>query len=84
MGLSVPSGLRCASTTPTQYADASQAKVSGRLASKWTRSLEDVNNSLDLRSAFSSLAVHRHCDSYLSKCYNGASTVETSGRNLQK
>ena len=77
MGLSVPSGIRCASTAPTQYTDAPQAKVSGRLASEWTRILEDVNNSLDLRNAFSSLAVHRHHDSFLGKRYNGANTVET-------
>ena len=55
MGLSVLSGIRCASTTPTPYADASQAKVNRRLASKCTRSLDDVSNSLDSRNAFSSL-----------------------------
>ena len=83
IGLSVPSSIRWTSTAPIPYADASQARVSGRLASKWTRSLEDVNNSLDLRKAFSSSAVHCHWDSFLSKRYNGANTVETSGRNLQ-
>ena len=52
MGLSGPSGIQCASTAPTPYADASQAKVNARLASKCTRSLDDVSNSLDSRNAF--------------------------------
>ena len=83
MGLSVPSSIRCASTVPTPYTDVSQAKVNGRLASKCTRSLDDVSNSLDSWNAFSSLVDRCHRVSCLSNWYSGASTVDTSGKNLQ-
>ena len=65
-----------------QSQDASQAKVNEKLASKWTRSLEEVNSSFDLWSAFSYLVIQRRCDFFFNNWYNGASTVETSGRKL--
>ena len=50
--------IQCASTAPTPYSEASQAKMRGKLGSKQTNRQEEFSSSLDRSKAFSSAAFH--------------------------
>ena len=60
IGISKLSGILCASTAPTPYADASHARIIGRSGLKCTNTFDDNSNSLDCLNDSCSAVVHLH------------------------
>lgn len=75
-----PLGMVCWITAPMPYAEASHAKVSGRLVSLCAETWSLINRSLPFTKAPCSAPIHFQVTFPLSSLYSGANTVLYCGK----